>query len=56
MDLRRRKARATDIFERIDHIGNQALDLDGARIVDRFGNAAEHRVSHAGDFQNGHVP
>ena len=54
MDLRRREAGAADIVQRFCHIGDQPVDFGRRRVGHRIGLAAQHRVPHAGDLQNGH--
>ena len=54
VDLRRGQAGAADIGQGFRHIGDQPANLGGGRIGHRIGPPAQHRMSHAGDLENGH--
>jgi hypothetical protein len=55
VDLRCRQPRAVDVAQGLDHVGDQAADLGSGRVGDLVGAAAEDRVPHAGDLENGHT-
>ena len=42
------------ILHRLQHIGDQAANLGCLRVRHLVGTAAQHRVPHLGNFQNGH--
>ena len=55
VDLRRGEPGTADIGERLDHVLDQAVQFGRGRIGDRVGDAAQHRMTHAGDLEDGHV-
>ena len=54
VDLRRGEAGTAGVLHRLHHIGDQTADMRCAGVGDRFGTLEEHRVAHAGDFEDGH--
>ena len=56
MDLGRGEAHARRILHGLHHVGDEAADFRRAGVVDRGAALQQHRVAHAGDLQNGHVP
>ena len=54
--LRRGNSGAAGILHRFDHVLDEAAHPGGGRVLDRLGRSAQHRMPHAGDFQQSHVP
>ena len=55
--LRRSQAHAVILIHSLHHVVDELLDSWRAnrRLVERLGLLAEHRMSHAGHFQNRHI-
>ena len=54
VDLRRRQAHTRRVGNGIHHVGDQAVDFGRLGVGHRLGDAAQHRMAHPGDLQNGH--
>ncbi len=54
MDLGSSQPGAIGVFHGLDHVGDKRMDLWRDRVENRPGLFGEHRMAHAGDFENGH--
>ena len=54
MYLRCREAGTSGIGESIDHVSDQLANFRRLGVSDRFGDSHQHRMPHAGDFENSH--
>jgi hypothetical protein len=55
VDLRRGDAGTAGVVHRLKHVADQPADPRRGRVVDRRGAGAQHRMTHAGYFQQSHA-
>jgi small subunit ribosomal protein S21 len=54
MDLGGGKTDSALVAHGVQHIGHEPADFRGSGVCDRVRQAAQDRMAHAGDFENGH--